>query len=150
MSDVELRGFLGTPGSAEDDLQFEASQALIDLGVVDTYADGERIANGLSADVRRAHSPGHALFHFGTSGAPDATFIGHLAVSRLHLTTGECPVLQSEPGAAWSLLCGTVQDGRILIGPLWPTLRFGRWRDGALVARDWDASSDSSNPYTRT
>jgi hypothetical protein len=59
--------------------------------------------------------------------------IGHLAVSPLHLATGECPTLQSEPARAWSLLRETVEDGRMLIGPLWPSPGFGRWVSGGFV-----------------
>ncbi len=134
ISDVELREFLAAPAGAEYDIQFEAWHALVDLGVVDTYTDGERILRGLSADVRGAHCPGHALLHFGIGDLPEASLIGHLAVSPLHLATGECPVLQAEPRAAWSLLQSTAEDGRILIGPLWPTPGFGRWANGAFLS----------------
>ena len=88
ISDIELRQFLAAPKS--DDLQSEAWHALIDLGVVGTYADHEQIAPGLCADVRGAHGPGHALLHFGPGDAPLASFIGHLAVSPVHLVSGEC------------------------------------------------------------
>jgi len=106
----------------------------VDLGVVGTYADHEHIVPGVSADVRGAHGPGHALLHFGTGAAPLATFLGHLAVSPLHLISGECSALQEDPPAAWSLLQRTVEDARLLIGPLWPTPGFGRWENGAFVA----------------
>ena len=83
LSDIELHQFLAAPKS--DDIQSQAWHALIDLGVVGTYADHEQIVAGVSADVRGAHGPGHALLHFGSAAAPRATFIGHLAVSPLHL-----------------------------------------------------------------
>src|SRR5262245_33606586 len=134
ISDVELREFLRTPSGGEDDLQFDAWHALIDLGVVDTYVDGEPLARGFSPNVRGAHCPGHALLDFaGTDYRAQTTMIGHLAVSPLHLATGECPALQSEPARAWSVLRETIEDGRRLIGPLWPSPGFGRWADGEFV-----------------
>jgi len=132
LSDVEMRLFLAAPKS--DDIQSEAWHALIELGVVGTYADHEHIASGVSADIRGAHGPGHALLHFGTADAPRASFIGHLAVSPLHLISGECAALQEDPAAAWALLQRTVADARLLIGPLWPTPGYGRWENGAFVA----------------
>lgn len=133
VSDVVLREFLGAPASVEGDIQFEAWRALVELGVVDTYTDTARIMSGLSADVRGAHCPGHTLLNFGSGDVSEATFIGHLAVSPLHLATGECAALHTDPAAAWSLLRSTAEDGRILIGPLWPTPGFGRWANGAFV-----------------
>lgn len=132
MSDVELSQFLAAPKG--DDAQSEAWHALIELGIVDTYADHEQLVPGLSADVRGAHGPGHALLHFGSSDAPTATFLGHLAVSPLHLISGECTTLHEDAPAAWALLQRTVADERLLIGPLWPTPGFGRWERGELVA----------------
>lgn len=134
VSDVEMREFLAAPANPEGDLQHEAWHALIDQGLVDTYADGATIAAGLSADVQGAHCPGHALLHFGAADAyPEVTILGHLAISPLHLATGECPALQSDAAAAWSLLRRTAEDGRVLIGPLWPAPGFGRWVSGAFV-----------------
>ncbi len=130
VSDVVLQDFLSAPPSADGDIQYEAWRALIDRGVVDTYRDGERIAGNLVADVCGAHCPGHTLLHFG---AQEVTMIGHLAVSPLHLTTGECAFLQAEPADAWRLLRRTAEDGRILIGPLWPSPGYGRWEHGVLT-----------------
>lgn len=137
MSDVELTNFLAAPKS--DDAQSQAWHALVDLGMVDTYTDQAEIAPGLFADVRGAHGPGHALLHFGSIEAPTATFLGHLAVSPLHLISGECALLQEDPRAAWALLQRTIADARLLIGPLWPTPGFGRWERGELVAGNTSA-----------
>ncbi len=60
--------------------------------------------------------------------------LGHLAVSPVHLTTGECPQQHIDPAAVESLLRALTDDGRTLIGPLWPAPGFGRWVDGAFVA----------------
>jgi hypothetical protein len=129
VSDAVLQDFLAAPAGGDDDMQYEAWHALIDQGVVDTYTDGEKIAGGPIADVRGAHCPGHALLHFDKRAV---TMIGHLAVSPLHLATGECALLQAEPANAWRLLGETAEDGRVLIGPLWPSPGYGRWQNGAL------------------
>ncbi len=131
ISDMEMRQFLAAPKS--NDVQSEAWNALIDLGVVGTYADEEQIVPGMFADVRGAHGPGHSLLHFGAADVPIASFLGHLAVSPLHLVSGECSVLHEDPSAAWSLLQRTVEDARLLIGPLWPTPGYGRWENGAFA-----------------
>ena len=72
--------------------------------------------------------------HFDAADVPIASFLGHLAVSPLHLASGECSVLHEDPPAAWSLLQKTAEDARLLNGPLWPTPGFGRWEYGAFVA----------------
>ena len=107
-------------------------QQLFDEGVVDTFADGDEIVPGLRAEVSKAHNPGHAVFHFGRG--PDATFVGHLAVSPLHLATGLCPQQHPEPELAWKLLHDYADDGRILIGPLWPSPGYGRWSGTAFAS----------------
>ena len=53
--------------------------------------------------------------------------LGHLAISPVHLATGECPLQHPQPGVAWSALREAADDGRILIGPLWPAPGSGRW-----------------------
>ena len=84
----------------------------------------------MRAEVSKAHNPGHTVFHFGAG--PDATFVGHLAVSPLHLATGLCPQQHPEPELAWKLLHDYADDGRILIGPLWPSPGYGRWSGTAF------------------
>src|SRR3954470_14952911 len=100
-------------------------QQLFDRDLVDTFADGDEIVPGMRAELSAAHNPGHTVFHFGTG--PKATFVGHLAVSPLHLATGLCPQQHPEPERAWELLRGYADDRRLLIGPLWPTPGCGRW-----------------------
>jgi hypothetical protein len=112
------RGYPDGPGKDAWDQLFAAD-------LVDTFADGDEILPGLHAEVSKAHNPGHTVFHFGAG--PDATFVGHLAVSPLHLATGECPQQHPEPERAWELLHSYADDGRLLIGPLWPTPGRGRW-----------------------
>lgn len=138
VSDVDLAVFLAADASRVGQLAYDAWRALLEAGVVDTYRDGEEILAGVRAEITGAHCPGHSVLHFsaGTSpaGAPAATFLGHLAISPLHLTTGECPQQHPEPQAAWKALRRCADDGRLLIGPLWPSPGCGRWRDGAFEA----------------
>jgi hypothetical protein len=62
--------------------------------------------------------------------------LGHLAISPVHLATGECPPQHEDAAAAWSTLRALADDGRMLVGPLWPAPGSGRWLDGAFVASD--------------
>ncbi len=138
VSEVDLTVFLAADRSKVGALTYDAWRALLEAGVVDTYRDGEEVAAGVRAEITGAHCPGHAVFHFGSgtsaAGAPAATFLGHLAISPLHLTTGECPQQHPDPQAAWKALRRCADDGRLLIGPLWPSPGCGRWRDGAFEA----------------
>ena len=110
-----------------DDLR-AAFTALFYAGLIDTYADGEEIMPGLRAEWTGMHNPGHCAFHVGT----DATFVGHLAVSPLHFATGPCPPQHADPEGVWQWLNDTKEDGRILIGPLWPTPGAMRFKDSAF------------------
>lgn len=133
VSAVALDQFLDSSPDANGDLQHEAWHALIEQGVVESYADGELVAPGVRAEVKGGHCPGHAVLHVGDDDRVEATMLGHLAVSPLHLVTGECPAQHVDAAAAWSLLHQIADDGRILIGPLWPAPGFGRWLGAALV-----------------
>ena len=113
----------------------------IDAGLVDTIDDNTEIVPGMRAELTGAHNPGHTVFHFGGDASssprpasPEATWLGHLAVSPLHLSTGLCPQQHPEPERAWELLRGFRDDGRLLLGPLWPSPGIGRWRDDAFNA----------------
>lgn len=94
-----------------------AFTTLFDAQLVDTFTDGDEIVPGLRAEWTGMHNPGHCAFHVGT----DATFVGHLAVTPLHFATGPCPPQHADPDGVWKWLQDTLADGRILIGPLWPT-----------------------------
>lgn len=102
-----------------------AFAALIDAGLVDTFADGAELLPGVVAEWTGMHNPGHCAFHVGRA----ATFVGHLAVTPLHLSTGPCPSQHAEPDAAWQWLQALTADpDRIVIGPLWPSPGAVRWR----------------------
>lgn len=130
------------PESPTTDSVRAAFTSLFAQGLVDTFADGENIVDGLRAEWTGAHNPGHAVFHAGEPA--ELTFVGHLAVSPLHLATGPCLPQHPEPERAWALLRSFAADGRVLAGPLWPSPGAGRWIDGGFVA--FDATGRGSCP----
>ena len=104
--------------------------------LVGTYSAGASLLPGMTAEFTGAHNPGHHVFHFGDPSGPDATYVGHLAVSPLHLSTGACEQQHLEPDRAWQLLHSFADDGRILLGPLWPSPGAGRWTGSEFVPID--------------
>jgi hypothetical protein len=106
-----------------------AFRALIGAGLVDTYADGEQLAPGVTAEWTGMHNVGHCAFHVGDGVAgASATFVGHLAVTPLHLATGPCHSQHYEPDQAWQWLQRiATDDSRVIIGPLWPSPGAVRW-----------------------
>ncbi len=122
------------PEQMTSDLVREGFTSLFESGLVDTFRDDDRIVDGLRAEWTGAHNPGHAAFHVGVP--PELTFVGHLAVSPLHLATGPCRQQHPEPGRAWEILHSVAADGRVLVGPLWPSPGAGRWINGTFVAFD--------------
>lgn len=106
----------------------EAFDSLLAAGQVDTFADGDEVLPGVRAEWTGLHNPGHCAFHVGAA----ATFVGHLAVSPLHLATGPCADQHADPDGAWRWLQRTMADGRTLIGPLWPTPGAIRFVDGTF------------------
>ncbi len=135
LSDVELATFQARDTQGDGDLEKQAFGALIEQGLVSTFANGEELAPGVRAEVGGGHGPGHATFTFGDPADPAeaAILLGHLAVSPLHLATGPCAGLHVDPEAAWARLTEIAGSGSRLIGPLWPAPGHGRWQDGALV-----------------
>ena len=127
VSDVALRSF----EPRADDLPSLVWRQLIDDGCVDTYRDGDQIVPGMTVEHTGADNPGHCVFHFGAG--PTLTWLGHLAVSPLHLATGLCPQQHPEPERAWEILRSFRDDGRLLTGPLWPSPAVGRWIDGSFA-----------------
>lgn len=100
-----------------------AVAALRSAGLVDPYTDGDEIVPGLRVEWTGMHDPGHCAFHVGT----EATYVGHLAVTPLHLATGPCPPQHVDPDGVWRWLESVKADGRILLGPLWPSPGALRW-----------------------
>ena len=112
----------------------EAIQALLDAGLVDTFGDGHELAPGVVAEWTGMHHAGHCAFHVGTAPIA-ATFVGHLAVTPLHLATGPCPPQHAAPEQAWQWLTAVAADPeRVLIGPLWPSPGALRWHGDHPVA----------------
>jgi hypothetical protein len=138
MSDRALAAF---DRASAGDFVFDAFDTLIDNDLVDTFADGDDILPGLRAEWTGAHNPGHTAFHVGVADAPSLTFVGHLAVTPLHLATGPCPAQNAEPERAWEWLTDVAQTGRWLAGPLWPSPGALRW-DGATFV-PWSPTTPS-------
>jgi hypothetical protein len=126
--DVALSTFAAQPFDGE---AADAWRQLIDDGDVETYRDGDEIVAGMRVERTGAHNPGHCVFHFGAE--PELTWLGHLAISPLHLATGMCPQQHPEPERAWELLCSYRDDGRLLTAPLWPSPAVGRWTNGSFT-----------------
>ncbi|MGZ4676788.1 MAG: hypothetical protein ACXVJ7_06660 [Acidimicrobiia bacterium] len=118
ISDTAAADFGVSPAT---DLVTAAYGTLFAQGLVDTFTDGAEIVPGVHAEWTGAHNPGHTAFHVGDRDAPSATFVGHLAVTPLHLATGPCARQHPEPERAWDWLQAVAADGRWLIGPLWPS-----------------------------
>ncbi|MET0909488.1 MAG: hypothetical protein ABWZ99_08460 [Ilumatobacteraceae bacterium] len=102
--------------------------------LVATYRETTTFLPSMTAEWTGAHNPGLHVFHFGDPSRPDATYVGHLAVSPLHLSTGVCHPQHPEPERAWELLHSFADDGRILLAPLWPSPGAGRWTGSEFVA----------------
>ena len=135
VSELVLRDFRASSATAEGDAMQDAWRALIAQQRVHSFVDGEQLAPGLTAHVSSGHGAGHTEFRCGADvAAPEVSFIGHLAVSPLHLATGECASLNTDPSTAWALLQQEAARARLLVGPLWPSPGFGRWSEGRVVA----------------
>lgn len=137
ISDLELSAFqepAAKTGDGTPDATRDAWTSLIENGHVQSFSHGDTIAPGIVADVSGGHSAGHTVFHFGHAKIPDFSLIGHLAVTPLHLATGECAALNRDPLEAWRLLQENANDGRLIAGALWPTPGYGRWVEGELQA----------------
>lgn len=107
----------------------ECWQTLIAQGAVETFCNQQEVLPGLVAEVTGFHCAGHTVFHVADG---EATFIGHLAVSPLHMSTGPCEALNEMPQESYDVLHKITADGRLLIGPLWPEPGIGRWQNEAL------------------
>jgi hypothetical protein len=133
---VSDASFASFDPSAGDHWTSDVWRQLFADDLVDTYTSGVTLLPGMTTEFTGAHNPGHHVFHFGDASRPTATYVGHLAVSPLHLSTGVCAPQHLEPERAWELLHSFADDGRILLGPLWPSPGAGRWTGTEFVAID--------------
>jgi hypothetical protein len=129
ISDVQLKAFEEMEKDTADPTH-QCWLSLIEQGVVTTFADGEEVFPDVVAEVSGFHCAGHTVFHF--NGA-NLSFIGHLAVSPLHISTGPCADLNEMPDESFAELHRVIADGRQLIGPLWPAPGMGRWQNEAFA-----------------
>ncbi|MGZ4689758.1 MAG: hypothetical protein ACXVKA_01915 [Acidimicrobiia bacterium] len=102
----------------------QAFTALQAQGAVTTVDDEHVVTSEVTTAWTGAHSPGHQLVHIVSDGEA-ATMLGHLALSPLHCAIGDCGP-HFDPVAANDALRG-LADGRVLVGPLWPTPGAVRW-----------------------
>jgi glyoxylase-like metal-dependent hydrolase (beta-lactamase superfamily II) len=92
----------------------------------------EPITDEVSIEHTGGHSPGHQIVRI-SSGGEHAVIVGHLAVSALHLATGECPAQHMDAGVADVELEKLLAEDTVLIGPLWPAPGAGRWDGERLI-----------------
>jgi glyoxylase-like metal-dependent hydrolase (beta-lactamase superfamily II) len=88
--------------------------------------DSTPLTGDVSIEHTGGHTPGHQILRV-SSGGEQAVVVGHLAVSALHLATGECPPEHMDPGLANAELEKLLAEDAVLIGPLWPAPGAGRW-----------------------
>jgi glyoxylase-like metal-dependent hydrolase (beta-lactamase superfamily II) len=88
--------------------------------------DVARVTDDVSLEHTGGHTPGHQIVRI-SSGGEQAVIVGHLAVSALHVATGECPPEHMDSGVANDALEKLLAEDTVLIGPLWPTPGAGRW-----------------------
>jgi hypothetical protein len=103
----------------------DAFLALDAQGAVTAVDDSHAVTPDVVLTWVGAHSPGHALINVRAGHAVGATLLGHLALSPLHCLVHDSR-LHMDPVAAEAVL-GTLADGRLLAGPLWPTPGAIRW-----------------------
>lgn len=125
--DSNAAEFVGTPSH-------QAWEALLASGCTQEYTDGQEIVPGVRARTTNGHCPGHSALDLGDGNIPEATMIGHLAISPLHLSTGLCPQQHpTDPQGAWKELCESAAGQRLVIGPLWPSPGVGQFIDDTYV-----------------
>ena len=96
-------------------------------------ADPQQVTEHVSIELTGGHSPGHQIVRV-DSGGDHAVIVGHLAVSALHVATGECPPEHIDPASADASLNKLLAEDAVLIGPLWPAPGAGRWDGRRLTA----------------
>jgi hypothetical protein len=129
---------------APEHFSSDAWLQLVDGGHITTMSDGDEIAPGVRIEQTDAHDIGHVVIRFGELADGDrrraqATHIGHLALSPLHLVTGPCPDRQHDADAAERVIRALADDGSLLLGGLWPTPSAGRLQGDVFVGLGTEA-----------
>jgi glyoxylase-like metal-dependent hydrolase (beta-lactamase superfamily II) len=102
-------------------------------GAVQAVTDASaRLTDDVSIEHTGGHSPGHQIVRVSSDGE-HAVIVGHLAVSALHLATGECPAEHVDSHVANTELEKLLAEDAVLIGPLWPAPGAGRWDGERLI-----------------
>jgi hypothetical protein len=117
-------------------------QALIAHGAVDGVGARHDLTTHLRLEQTGGHTPGHAIICASGVDGSRAVFIGHLAVSPLHLTVAPGPASHVDSNRARRVLHDLVEDahadGALLIGSLWPSpgaATVGEARDARPIVR---------------
>lgn len=132
ISQVLMDDFIQSP-PAEPDPEYDAFAELIRQGHFDTFADKQEVFPGITTDVSGAHGTGHTVFHLAENDNDQGiAFIGHLAISPLHLVTGPNEAFHDDALTAFDLLHKAAASGRTLVGPLWPAPGYGQWNGEQL------------------
>jgi hypothetical protein len=93
----------------------------------------EPVTTNVRFDHTGSHSPGHRFVRI-QSGDDLAIMLGHLALSPLHLATGECPQQHFDPPGGEAALARVRAEDALLLAPLWPEPAAGYWRDDTFIA----------------
>jgi glyoxylase-like metal-dependent hydrolase (beta-lactamase superfamily II) len=121
----------GAPASGLD-----ALNALLEQGAIDGVDDGHRVTGDVSLEISGGHTPGHALVRV-RSGSEQATFLGHLALTPMHISTCDPARMHFDPAPATvafeALIAESTERGSTLVGPLWPFPGAGQVMDDRVV-----------------
>lgn len=99
----------------------DALNALIAHGVVEGVDDRHHLTGEVCLELTGGHTPGHAVLRV-RSGDEHATFLGHLALSPIHVATHSALHLdRARAGEALdALVAEATAHETLLVGPLWP------------------------------
>jgi len=115
----------------------DALNALIAQHAVDGVDDGYLVTDEVWLELDGAHARGHAVVRLQSDGER-ATFLGHLALSPLHLAIRDTGALHVDVPRALEVLDGLMADseahGDLLVGPLWPFPGAVHTTGGRIVA----------------
>jgi hypothetical protein len=115
----------------------DALNALIAQDAVDGVGDGYHVTDEVWLELDGSHARGHAVVRVRSDGER-ATFLGHLALSPLHLAIRDTAALHVDVPRALAVLDALVAEadanGDLLVGPLWPFPGAVRATGGRVVA----------------
>jgi len=100
-----------------------ALHSLMEQGAVDGIGPPFACTSEVTVVETGGHSPGHAVVHV-RSGEAHAVFLGHLAITPVHVAVARGPGFHHEAAPAEaaleSVLAAAAAEGTLVAGPLWP------------------------------